>query len=342
MCVLFYKGGWMEKMKLGVCIEDEEYQTRFVRCILKHYKASYEVHILEDKCSEEVFDVIIMDEDSQDARITKETSIVFVLEENSHYEHKEESEPFFYVEKYQEVYKIMEELEKKAAKALIKKKSGIRDAQVVGICSLDKAGSQMPFTALLAETLGEKQRVLVIDLQPYSGFDTDISSDENSLGIEDMISLSTTGNYTRSRLMASIGHEQKWDYVYPARNMMCLLELDGSIYQNLIEILQKEMEYDWIIVNFGTLFLGNYMLLESCQACYFLSDRKEERSWRERSFVEALHGKKQENFLEKIIWIQVPKEQIRELSWRAWMKNWLWSELGDEVRERNWVARIDE
>ena len=194
---------------------------------------------------------------------------------------------------------------------------------------------------LLAETIGERSRVLVIDIQPYSGFATELCVEEGCLGMEDMIALATTESYTINRLRVSIGHEQKWDYIYPAKNSLCLAELTISSYQKLIEILQKEMGYDCLIVNFGTLFLGNISMMELCQTCYFLTDRKEERSWRERCFIESLRSKEEHSFLDKIIWMQMPKVQIREYSWRIWMKNWLWGELGDEVRNMNWVDSID-
>ena len=334
----------MEKIKLGVCMKDEEYQTRFVKCILNHYKEVYEVHVLKDGVSEETFDAIIVDTDVKDNRIPKDVAVVLVLEENGHYRQIEESSPFCYTEKYQEVYKIMAKLEKEASKRMSKKKIGRRniDGQVMGVCSLDKANFQVPFMALLAETLGEKYRVLVMDLQPYSGFDSEISINEMGLGIEYMISLATTENYTQNRLIASIGHEQKWDYIYPAKNGLCLAELDTTTYQKLIEILQKEMGYDRIIVNFGTLFLANHLMIETCQTCYILSDKKEERSWREKSFIDELSRKGESLFLEKILWIKTPKEHPRENSWRSWMKTWLWSEFGDEVRELNWMASVDE
>ena len=63
-------------------MKDEEYQTRFVKCILNHYKEVYEVHVLKDGVSEETFDAIIVDTDVKDNRIPKDVAVVLVLEEN--------------------------------------------------------------------------------------------------------------------------------------------------------------------------------------------------------------------------------------------------------------------
>lgn len=35
----------MQKIRLGICIEDQEYENRFTGCLMNHYKTSLELHI---------------------------------------------------------------------------------------------------------------------------------------------------------------------------------------------------------------------------------------------------------------------------------------------------------
>ncbi len=332
--------GYVEKTKLAICIADEQYQTRFVKCILKHYKESYEVHVINQEYDKETCDVMILDETSLESKSIIGEPFVLVLKERAGYEHGKENESYCYTEMYQEVYKIMEELEKAFSKEIgsLNVRRMTSDVQIIGVSSFDNCSLQVPFIALLAETLGEKQRVLVIDFQPYSGFETELEIEDDYLGMEDILSVAVTECYTRNRLMASIGHEQKWDYIYPVKNVSCLTEITESIYKKLMELLKTEMCYNWIIVNFGTSFLEADFIMKECHSIYLLTERREERSWREESFLREIRRNGRDVNLDKFTWIEMPKEPMRENSWQALVKKWLWSEMGDFVRNISWMA----
>ena len=135
-----------------------------------------------------------------------------------------------------------------------------------------------------------------MDLQPYSGFETELEIEGEYLGMEDIISVAITECYTTNRLLASIGHEQKWDYVYPVKKASCLTEITESVYRKLMELFKTEMRYNWIIVNFGTAFLEADSIMEECHSCYILTERREDRSWRENSFLREIKRKGRENY----------------------------------------------
>lgn len=333
----------MNKTKLAICIEDEEYKTRFVKCIMKHYKDSYEIHVMH--CLKELeeeqknkFDVIITGDGKDICQDILQNYAVLILKE--HVSEKEVSlkEKIIYVEKYQEVYKIMQELEKVVTQNSFQKTSviGEKETQIIGVFSLEKESMQMPFTALLAEILGETNSVLVIDIQPYSGFALEIDVESDALGMEDMMSIAATESYTNNRLSASIGCEPKWDFIYPVKNMECLTEANGELYQKMICILQKERSYSHIIINFGAAFSGMTEFMEYCQLFYFLTERKEVWSWREKTFFAELQQRGKDDFLRRLIQMEIPAGFGKDTSWRQLSKNWLWGELGDTLRKMHW------
>lgn len=345
----------MDKTKIAICIGDAEYETRFVKCVMNHYKDSYEIHVFRDilsikqKKEEEggqrkKFHIVVTDEKETDSFCNLEETVYLVLQEYAAGQkeiqlEKNVQEHVFYTEKYQEVYKIMEVLEQIIAQNSAHKMCYAEDTntQLIGVFSMEKESMQMPFTALLAEVLGDRNRVLVFDLQPFSGFSTEINVEENALGMEDLMAVAMTEVYTGNRLAASIGHEQKWDYVFPVRNVQCLAEVDVEVYRKMVRILQKERGYQYVILNFGATFSGMLELMEDCRFVYFLTEGKEEYSWREASFFQELRQYKKEEVLHRLIRTEVPVQILKEKTWRNLAKVWLWGELGDHIRELNWV-----
>lgn len=336
----------MAKTKLAVCIEDEEYRNRFVECVMKHYKELFEIHIVNhaqelmaDK--KDFFDVIIAGDDKEIVpKEIKESALFFLVEENQRKDSLEKN--IFYTEKYQEVYKIMEEVEKAIAEKMYYRYSqtATADSFQIGVFSLGKESMQIAFAALLAEILGENHKVLVMDIQPYSGLSMEIET-EDILGMEDLMSIATTQNYTENRVAGSIGHEQKWDYIYPVKNVSCLAEADGELYQKILDLIQTKKQYNHVIINFGVVCSGIIEFMEKCQKIYILTEKKEEKNWREINFISEmnLHGK--EHLLQNICWVEIPARSIREKSWRQQAKNWLWNELGDFIRKQFWMEKKD-
>lgn len=335
----------MKKEKIVVCIEDEEYQSRFVKCMMNHYKDRYEIYVVDEVTELEILltdvkNIVIISDRETVAEDLQEKAKVLLLKEDMVEEEPSECEGIQYTSKYQEVYKIVERIEMMSEKTIGKAcgKRGKKEVSMIGVFSLEKETMQLPFSVLLAETFGDKGAVLLMDLQPYSGLSMEQSELDTPFGLEDLISIASTELYTSNRLMASIGHEQRWDYIIPAKNASCLTEVDGNVYQKIIRILFSEKGYEYVIVNFGALFSGIYEFMEHCEQFYLLKARGDGCSWREKAFLEELRRQGKEEFLRKIKWIDMPKEGIRENSWNQLAKNWLWSELGDQVREQNWAV----
>ncbi|MBQ6843093.1 MAG: hypothetical protein IJO60_00485 [Agathobacter sp.] len=336
----------MEKTKIAICMEDEEYRTRFVRCVMNHYKELFEIYVMnhakdltEDEKNQ--FGVIITGDGKEIEKNKVKESVLLVLMDEQNKEAALQ-ENVFYTQKYQEVYKIMQDVEKAIAEknCFTCTQTARTEIHQIGVFSLGREAMQIPFAALLAEILGEKHRVLVMDIQPFSGLAMEIET-EDILGMEDLMSVATTQNYTENRIAGSIGHEQKWDFIYPAKNVSCLAEVNGELYQKILDLLQTQKHYEKVIINFGTVCTGMIELMENCQQIYMLTESKEDKNWREKDFIEQIHFHGKENLLQKINWVEMPIGFLREKSWRQQAKNWLWSELGDFVREQFWMENRD-
>lgn len=327
----------MNKTKLAICMKDLEYQTRFVNCFMNHYKNLYELHVFSQleqlKAATPLeYAVIITGEYTTEemTNFVERGEIILYLSEWCAEGPDEILDNYIRMEKYQEVYKIAEMIERLTADRMPKQcESAGNGYEMIGVYSLSQEAFQIPFAALLGKIYGEQEKVLLLDLQNYSGLRED---DEQSMGLEDLLSVVMTGNYSRSRLLECIRHEADWDYVYPVQNNQCLAEGNRETYEDLIKLLVKELGYKKIIINFGAIFLGQLDMMEQCRQVYLLGKQETGASWREEAFSRELAHMERTALLQKIKRIEIPVYSVRETSWRVLMEKWNWGTLAEGLR----------
>ena len=109
----------MNKTKLAVCMKDLEYQKRFVNCFINHYKHQYELHVFTNleqllRVDSAEYAVIITGEYTTDeiADFVERGEILLNLTENLLETRDASKTNLVYTEKYQEVYKIADVIER--------------------------------------------------------------------------------------------------------------------------------------------------------------------------------------------------------------------------------------
>lgn len=331
----------MNKSKLAICLGDLEYQTRFVNCFMNHYKHQYEVHVFttmeELKLAPPLeFAVMIIGEYNTEeiANFVERGEIILVLTETKKEEtNKEHLENLYFTEKYQEVYKIAEYLSR-----LMDEKTechnGLQTShscKCTGVYSLSKVEYQLPFAALLARLHGEAERVLLLDLQAYSGLAL-CEVEGFHMGLEDLLSIATVGNYSKGRILECIGHEANWNYVYPVRNAQCLLEGSDKLYGTITDILGKELGYDRIIINFGECFTGALDMMERCEGVYLLCEREGQNAWREEVFIKDLQDCERDELCKKLHKVEIARSTATQERWEMVTEKWYWSTFGESIR----------
>ena len=220
-------------------MKDLEYQNRFVGCFMNHYNHLYELHVFTsasqmESSNEREYAVIITGEYNTDelAIFVERGAIILNLEEDFAGE-KETEEIVTGIEKYQEVYKIVEQIERLIAERVPGKGNRWQNlkCEMIGVYSLTQEMYQTPFAALLGMLYGEQRKVLILDLQSSSGL-SEMEEGMASMGLEDLLSVVMTGNYSKSRILECIRHEAEWDYVCAVQNMECLAEGTKEAYDS--------------------------------------------------------------------------------------------------------------
>lgn len=337
----------MGKKKLAICIGDDVYRERFVRCLMNHYKQQYEIHSfcsIEEFAGQESFDGLLLGEDDSFEKSFVEqikVPLLWLADGEQAFEEDSFSENIFRVDKYQEVYKIMEAFERLAKESDFeyrRSKSNQGECQIIGIFSLTQPVQQIPFAVTLAEIYGEKASVLLLDLQEYSGLREAVfeNAQEDVLGMEDYMTAAATEACTRGRLPGGIGHEQNWDYIYPVRNTECLAEGSNQIFGKIIELLEKEQNYEVILINFGCVFTGVFTLMEYCKDFYLLVLKGETGNWREKEFITECQKREKNDLLKRIRRFEIPSILGNCEDWRKIVQQWKWNSIGDCLRKMIW------
>lgn len=334
----------MGKRRIAICMEDEVYTERFVRCMMNHYCQDYEMHMLSsvseiaESEGKDRYDLLIMGDAFYEnpgdmaGHMLEHGQQILVLKEGADDGSYEESK-IRCIEKYQEVYKIEDEIKQLLCTGTsLDKKKG--DYLLAGVFSVTCENGQLPFVAACAEIYAEKGEVLILDTQPYSGLDTEETGEV--LGMEDLMSIATTGVYTGSRLLASIGHEPKWDYIRPVKNTECLAEANVHMYRTMIDILAKEFDYKIILLNFGGIFSGMFDLMCECDILYWLGTKEQEGKWREQVFIGELRRREKEQILKESVRIEIPTGVCPEDNWRKAARQCLWGSTGTQIRTHVW------
>lgn len=332
----------MKRVRLGLCIGDPEYGNRFTSCLMNHYRDELELHIYTEaeKLIEagDCFDAVLFS-DCQGQLDVKGIAVpVIYLGDEQEDVGKITEGGVCLVDKYQEVNKIVDEILKQIGEEIKNvKESGClqKMPQILAVYSLAENEYQLPFAVTLASILSEKDKVLLLDLQENSGLSQlmDCDSDDTAMGTEELFLMAESGTYTKGRMVSCIGHLDKTDVAYPVCNTECLCEVQNETYQKLFHMLAKEMDYDTIILNMGSRFVGFFELLGGCREIYLMKSRGGLGQWREKEFSAELERHKAVNWKESLREIQIPLVASPMVSCERLVEQWKWNEFGDSIRQ---------
>ena len=164
----------MRRARLGLCIGDREYGDRFTSCLMNHYRDQLELHMFSQKEALQenwkTLDAIVLSDDlAGENRIECEIPQIYLSDGNENVD-KEVEKGVVFVDKYQEVNKIVDEILKQIGEEIKNASGGVKQKlQVLAVYSLAENEMQLPFAVTLSSILSENEKVLLLDLQENSG-----------------------------------------------------------------------------------------------------------------------------------------------------------------------------
>ncbi len=337
----------MQKVRLAVCIRDQEYANRFTNCLLGHYGSRFELHLFTGavqllEAQPESYDVLLCSDRAEELEkiLGKwQIPVVCLLEEEQErelYAHMEDAEGrLCFVDKYQEVNRIVDEILKRIGDEIrnVQQTGSISPrCRLAGVYSLSENEYQLPFTVTLGSILGEQERALILDLQENSGF-SQLAGRGGNMGLEELLVMAETEKFARGRLMSCIGHLDRVDYIYPVENTECLCEAALETYLKVLQMLTQELDYGVIIINFGARFVGFFEVLNRCQEIYLMQKRGGLCQWRESEFMEELEAKGYQELMQRMTKVELPIMTEPAVSCERLVEQWKWNEFGDCIRK---------
>lgn len=338
-------------------MEDREYRNRFTSCLMQFYGKNMELHIFEEleqiqNQDLEFADCVILE--GQKGQITdflqnfsKEAAVwkqkVLYLQEDEDFSEELQRDlleqnalaEVVIVDKYKNINEIVEYVRRihpTEIKIASENIPGKNQARLLGIYSLSDSGRQLPFAITLGNVLAEKEKVLLLDLQENSGI-REYCGNTWDMGLEELAVMAGGKESSFGNLSSCIGHIERMDYVYPARNCESLCEIDAEVYQRLLEVLLTRVSYDVVILNFGTRFQGFCQIFSSCSKVYFLEGKTLMSQWRKKEFLEELEQKGYGEKHHRIQSVELPLELCSTgFTCQKLVEQWRWSSFGDLIR----------
>lgn len=326
----------MKRIRLGVCIADREFSDRFTDCLARHY-SQFELHIYTDRklmcdAASELDAAIVEGETKEE--LTLPIPVICLCDTQQEMPVSLEEGGVYLTEKYQEVNRIVDEIMRHIGEE-IRNVTLTGDlparAGMIAVYSLSENEYQLPLAVTLASILGEKERVLLLDLQENSGL-SQLIGDPFETGLEELLVMLEGGKFSQNRMAACIGHLDRLDYVYPAGNTECLCESSAATYRQLIGVLSREMSYRTVILNLGSRFTGFFEVLGDCQEIYLLKSRGGPGRWRQKEFSGELEKHGMEQLKDRIREIAIPVMTGPAVSCERLVEQWKWNDIGDSIR----------
>ena len=304
---------------------------------MNHYQEQVELHIYSEnaelKRDRKSYDIVLIDDVKNAEKWGGEVPVLCLYDSKEGTEKQEEG-GVYWVEQYQEVNRIVDEILKQVGEEIQCVCQGERlpgKAQILGVYSLAENEYQLPFAVTLATLMGEHEKVLLLDLQENSGI-SQLTGTDCRMGLEELLVMAEKGRYATNRLISCIAHLENIDVAYPVYNTECLCEAQMKTYQKLFHTLAKEMGYETIVLNFGTRFVGFFETLDICQQVYLMKSRGGIGQWREKEFFEELDQRNLEQVRQKIQSVEIPLMTTPIISCERLVEQWKWNEFGDRIR----------
>ena len=111
----------MKKVRLGLCIGDNEYSLRFTNCIMNHYQEQVELHIYSEnaelKRDRKSYDIVLIDDVKNAEKWGGEVPVLCLYDSKEGTEKQEEG-GVYWVEQYQEVNRIVDAILKQVGEEI--------------------------------------------------------------------------------------------------------------------------------------------------------------------------------------------------------------------------------
>lgn len=296
----------MKRRQIAVCDREPEYTHRFVEYASQQQTSLFSVHgfsspkLLLDYAKENPLDMSLLSAELWVPEMKKfPLGQVYLLEESEY--QKEGTEcPGIY--KYQSCLKILEiMLNAYAEQAPQSMGQALRSERMkrIGVYSPVSRIGKTELSLALGRELAKQRRTLYLNLEEYSGFETLYPYGDGWSLSELMYFLKQGKKAFACKLEGIVQKLGGLDYIPPLKSPAELRYISHGDWEALLEALERESLYEFVILDISGVVDGFYELLGKCDRVYMPVLSDEISKAKLRQYEDTLKLMEMDEILEK-------------------------------------------
>lgn len=208
----------------------------------------------------------------------------------------------------------------------------VAEREIIGIYSPGHSIWQTPFALTFAQALGQKEKVLYVNLKECAGF-SGWFQEEYEKDLLDVMYLCLTNEVNVSECVNSALYTMEGiHYIPPAEDGGCLGEISSQDYLNFVRLLAGKSGYDVILLDFGMMIPGFYRILEECSRIYITTEPGEQQEAPLLQFQQMTARQENMKLEKKLVYLSLPAMHQEVCTGTARLQQWIWGVMGDFSR----------
>ena len=187
---------------------------------------------------------------------------------------------------------------------------GNKNAKIIGVYTPLTRCLQTGFSFSLAQSLGKKGRTLYMNFEQYSGFSKLFQKGY----IKDLSDLVYYFSYSKDKFLywleGVVEHFGNIDYVPPVLTAVSLLEISETVWMEMLDMISKDTEYDYIVLDLSDSVQGIFQILDFCHIVYTITRDDVISNAKLSQFSQVLEEKRFSLLKEKIKYLRFPAFSI--------------------------------
>lgn len=322
----------MKRRQIAVCDREPDYTKRFARYANRYRDPLFTVHGYTDiqelvkDTKEHPADIILLSKELPKELNKEETTgqIICLSEE----EYQEENPEYPVICKYLSCPQILRKAYSiYADRALVNIGTALRlrEMKRIGVFSPLGRTGKTGFALRFGKELAKQRRTLYLNMEEFSGFEILYPWGDGWTLSELMYFMKQGKKAFACKLESMIGQIGGLDYIPPVKSPLELKSIEKEDWEALLEALEKESRYEFVILDLSCGVNGLFELLESCDRIYMphaLDENAQAKLWQ---YKETLKLLEMENILEKTE--KVTFSSMEQLEEYARMEGQRWREI---------------
>jgi hypothetical protein len=270
----------MNNKILAVCDREENYAYRLTEMLKEHKELPFDIHVFTETAllaafvAERKIECLLVAESVFNEEIgALGIPHIFILNESGLV--AEESQPYYYVNKYQSAEALASTvmLQYIDAAAILPRKTGKTGeaVKIIGIYSPIKRCLQTTFSMTLGQILAKQAKTLYLNYEGYSGF-PQVTGKTYRADITDMMYLFECVKEKFIFKLATITEQiNGLDFIAPAAVFPDLMNIPGQQWTALLQEMRAVSDYHYIILDLSDYVGGLFQILQECDRVYTIT-----------------------------------------------------------------------